>query len=442
MKKQNPMNRNETIHNVSGLQRRGIVLLVTVVLLVVLATLGYTLTARVAAQRHRHRYMMDSCQARYARDSAIKYVLAMLADFNSPGAIDRPNEPDFSDLFTLDQQQYQQLIDEWFDYSTYQWGSSLGQENVNFMDVTGYLAGFVDTNDSNVAGDFQKIMDLGAAKSFIIRGPYGPPWPFLTEPVEFEIGSAVVTVDIEDENAKYPLGWMLLNQKDIEREVETGFDTFCEWMDVNDFEVDSLREQLEQLAEIKQFKLEFKPTRVITPLGPTRGATRSSAASRRRSSRRRTVENIPAEVHQTSFARLFHSSLIDTELLARPTIIAEDRTESALKYATLWPAGKVNINTAPRQVLEAAFSFGGDADEIAEEIIYRRRIKPFESIEDFSKQLMGYSGAIKNCQNYITTESTVFSIKIKSVNGLATVSAVVGVVKDNGKLKPVAIIFG
>ena len=436
------MKPNKNINSKPIRKRSGTVLLITIVLLVVLSTLGYTLTARVAAGRHRQRYMMDSCQARYARDSAVKYVLAMLADFNSPPVIARPNEPDFSDLFALDQQQYEQLVDEWFDYATYQWGSSIGQEDVNFMDVTGYLSGFVDMNDANIAGDFQNIMDIGATRSFTIRGPYGPPWPLVTEPVDFEIGSAAVTVEIEDENAKYPLGWMLLNQRDIEREVRAGFEAFCEWMDVNDFEVDSLRQQLEQIAEIKLFKLEFKSTRIVRPLKPTRGATRTRRGSRRRRSRRRTVENIPAQVHQTSFARLFHSSLIDTELLARPTIIAEDRTETALKYTTLWPAAKVNINTAPRHVLEAAFSFGGDADEIAEEIIYRRRVEPFESIDELTKELLRYSGSIKNCANYITTESTVFSIRIKSVSGLATASAVVGVIKDKGKLKPVAIIFG
>ena len=45
---------------------RGIVLLVTLVLLVVLSTLGYTLTSRIAAQRHRNSYIIDYCKARYA----------------------------------------------------------------------------------------------------------------------------------------------------------------------------------------------------------------------------------------------------------------------------------------------------------------------------------------------------------------------------------------
>ena len=86
--------------------RRGIALLVTIVLLVVLSALMFTLSTRMSAQRHRDRYIIDYQEARYARDSAVKYALATLSDMNTPRLIERPNEPDFSDLFMLDEEQY------------------------------------------------------------------------------------------------------------------------------------------------------------------------------------------------------------------------------------------------------------------------------------------------------------------------------------------------
>ncbi|HEC02357.1 MAG TPA: hypothetical protein ENI81_02375, partial [Phycisphaerales bacterium] len=58
--------------------RRGVVLLVTLVLLIVLSTLGYTLSSRVAAQRHRNQYIIDYTAARYACDSAVRYAIATL----------------------------------------------------------------------------------------------------------------------------------------------------------------------------------------------------------------------------------------------------------------------------------------------------------------------------------------------------------------------------
>ena len=77
---------------------RGVVLLITIVLLVVMSVLGYTVTTRVAAQRHRTEFLIHHAQTRYACDSALKSVLVSLADFQ-PTVIQRsPNEPDFSDL--------------------------------------------------------------------------------------------------------------------------------------------------------------------------------------------------------------------------------------------------------------------------------------------------------------------------------------------------------
>ncbi len=102
----------------------------------------------------------------------------------------------------------------------------------------------------------------------------------------------------------------------------------------------------------------------------------------------------------------------------------------------------MNINTAPRHVLEAAFTFGGDADKIAEEIIQRRRIKPFTNIEDLRKSLLKYADSIEKCKKYITTASRFFTIKVTAVSGVAKASAVIAITKDGKKVEKIAIISG
>jgi len=102
------MNKEQDNWNISR-NRQGIILLVTLVLLVVLATLGYTLSSRVAAQRHRNQYIIDYSNARYGCDSAVKYALATLEQLDTE-LVSRPNEPDFSDLFALDEIGYQELL--------------------------------------------------------------------------------------------------------------------------------------------------------------------------------------------------------------------------------------------------------------------------------------------------------------------------------------------
>ncbi|MBA7630330.1 hypothetical protein ES703_37851 [subsurface metagenome] len=436
--------RNKSQNNQSNCRNRpGVVLLVTLVLLIVLSTLGYTLSSRVAVQRHRDRYIIDYSKARYACDSAVKYALATLQDINTPQLVTRPNEPDFSDLFNLSEVEYEELLAEWAAKN-----AASRRQSVNIVSVNN-ANDINSANDVNNAdylsevNDINGVTDFNEPNSLTIRGPYGPPWPFVTKPVELKIGSATVRIEVEDENAKYPIGWALLGEKEVQREALAGLKTFCEWMDVNEVQVDSLNRQLKEISEIKSFKLDFKPIKKRTPI---KGRTRSGRRGRSRTTTRYKTTTISASEQAArqaaDFAKLFHSSLIDTEVLARPTIVSESRKESALKYTGLWASRKVNINTAPRHVLEAAFTFGGDADKIAEEIIQRRRIKPFTNIENLRKSLLRYSDSIEKCKKYITTVSSLFTIKVTAVSGAAKASAIIAITKDGKKIERIAVISG
>jgi hypothetical protein len=432
-----------SLKNRSDRERRGIVLLVTLVILVVLATLGYTLGSRVAAQRHRNQYIIDYSKARYGCDSAVKYALATLEEIK-PELVSRPNEPDFSDLFALDEVEYQELLTQW----------GLQSQQMAF-DAGGTSEGTTGTDDINEPRDIDDINDIGPyengldgfnALDVVVRGPYGPGWPFVTEPVEFEIGSAKVRIEIEDENAKYPLIWAVLDDKELEREAQAGFDTFCEWMSLDSAQIDSLRQQLTQIAEIRPFKTELKPiTKTVrTPVQTPTTATKSTASRTTRTrTYRKTVPVSQQLAEQTvHFARLFHSSLLDTEALARPTIVSYSRKESALKYIGIWSSQKVNVNTAPRHVLEAAFTFGGDEVEIAEQIIQERRLEPFTNTEALRTRLLRYSDSIGKCEKFITTVSKFYTIKITAVSGVAKASSIIAITKEGDKVKRIAVING
>ncbi|MBN2315186.1 MAG: hypothetical protein JXM79_14750, partial [Sedimentisphaerales bacterium] len=220
--------KNQDNRNLSR-SRPGVILLMTLMLLVVLVTLGYTLTSRVTSRRHRNQYMIDYSQARYACDSAVKYALATMEELN-PDVIERPNEPDFSDLFALDEAEYQELLAQW-----------------NLEDQPGELNKGASLDDISLMGDIStKNGFFGNAQ--IIRGPYGPAWPYVTEPVEFEVGPAKVRIEIEDENAKYPLGWALLEDQDVLREAEAGFVTFCEMAGLDAQQIELLRQQLMEIG--------------------------------------------------------------------------------------------------------------------------------------------------------------------------------------------------
>ncbi len=419
-------------------------LLVTLVLLVVLSTLGYTLSTRVSAQRHRNQYIIDYSSARYGCDSAVKYALATLEDID-PQLINRPNEPDFSDLFYLTELEYQELLEQW----------SL-ESQLTTLDGSESFKGMVDIGNVDKLSDIGNVNDINSGEiriagfdsydSLTISGPYGPPWPFITGPVEFEVGSAKIRIEIEDENAKYPLGWALLNDKAIQREVQAGFEIFCEMTGLDTEQIDSLKNELQEIGKIKPFALDFKPTtRIVKTPITTRTVSSKSRTSKTPQTRlRRKTVPVAEQISEqtTHFAKLFHSSLIDTEALARPTIVSRGRSESALKYMGMWGSMKVNINTAPRHVLEAAFIFGGDEAQIAEEIIQLRRIEPFADIQKLKTDLFRYSDSIGKCEKYITTVSRFFTIKVTAVSGVAKASTIIAILKDGEKVKRIAVING
>lgn len=413
----------------------GIVLLMTMVVLLVLVTLGYTLASRVASQRHRDSYIIDYTNACYARDSALKYALATLEDINDLNLISRPNEPDFSDLFHLSEQEYSQLVEQWAMELAKKQADSEG------LDKGGSTETSLEANDSNgkYAAD-SNLAEPNDGNQIKIRGPYGPSWPFVTEPVEFDIGSTHIKIETEDENAKYPAGWAIIDNENVQRESQAGMQTFFEWMGYDSDRIKTVGDQLKQIASIKPFKVEFKP--VVQRAAVQNPAGRGARANR---TTYKTTQVSPTEsmvIQTRDFSKLFHSSLLDLQILAEPTITSETRKESALKYMGLWGTTQVNINSAPRQVLEAAFTFGGDAQQIADEIIKNRREKPFENIEELKKELFKFSDSIDKCNPYITTSSNMFSIHVTAVNGVAKVSAIVVVMKNGGKIQKVAVLSG
>lgn len=112
-----------------------------------------------------------------------------------------------------------------------------------------------------------------------------------------------------------------------------------------------------------------------------------------------------------------------------------------MKYLAIWGSTQVNINSAPRHVLEAAFAFGGDGDKIAEAIIEQRRQKPFKSIDDFRRANLAFSSQIQKTEKYITTTSEFFTIRITATNGPAKCTATVAVLKQGPKAKPITAVF-
>jgi hypothetical protein len=410
-----------------------VVLLLTIVILVILTTLAYTVTVRVNRQRHRADYVINYTKAQYACDSAIKGVSHGLQQL-AVSLISRPNEPDFSDLFAYSEEEYEEYIESWKEKLDTQ---------INAFSTK-------DRTDSNVMDSNDSMMwAQDGTEDLTVRGPYGPDWPYVQAPLEFEIGTAKVRVVIEDENAKYPLAWKLMADKTVAREVDAGFRVFCQWMGMDYDEMASLETQIQDLAEVKPYTTEFKPiTRVIqSPISPpvtgTSTRTLRSQVARNRVQQRETVTpEQQAEQLEQDLTRLFNTPLIDKEPLLKPILLSDARRECALKYIGLHASSLVNINTAPRHVLEALFTFGGEARNLAQAVILERQLQPIADIEEFKKKYLRYAEAMEKCEPYICTASTLFTVRVEATCGVARVAKTLIVTKDGNVVRTIAAVSG
>ncbi len=444
----------------------GFALLVTLIVLVVLATLTAGLATRLTMAKRRQQYMIEYQRARYGVDSGIKY---MLTDFYKRSFLfeDRTDKPDFSDLFWMNEQEYAQLINTWAAEATDEQiesvlkaGASLyGSEPVDTAGLMSKLASLFGGEETppeattiNDEIDYDEDMDYYVVNldpnDVEIPGPYGPPWPFVIDPINIQIGPCDVTITIEDENAKLPLSWLVATYKKDDKSVQYALETFGEWMQMTENEMKELQAQCEDISKRKLFTLNPGPILISKAAPPRRG----SAASRFRASNRNiknqaanktqaAAQKRPAVAHTTDFAKLFHSSLLDSEQLARPVSGTGRRAENALKYLGLWGSQRININTAPRHVLEAAFVFATEPVELAHQVILRRQEKPFVKVDEIKELGRLDTETFNQLKNYITTTSTFFKITIKSRSGNASASAVVTVVKEARNTQTLMVLY-
>ncbi len=418
-------------------------LLLTIVILVILTTLAYTVSVRVSRQRHRADYLINYTKAQYACDSALKAVSKGFEELTVT-TISRPNEPDFSDLFAYNEEEYEEYLDLWKDLVASDQFGSISQDNQ--VDPN-------DPNDPNATDLDDGILydEIDEYSLLTVRGPYGPEWPYVAEPLEFEVGAAQVRVVIEDENAKYPLAWKLMADKTVEREVNAGFRAFCEWMGMDYDQMDALETQIADLAEVKPYQTEFTPiTRLVkstkssrsTGTGTSARTLRTQAARNRVQKRETITPDDQAAQLEVDLTRLFNTTLIDKEPLLQPILLSDARREYALKYIGLHASGLVNINSAPRHVLEAAFTFGGEARDLADAVIVERQKAPIQDLEDFKKNYLRYAEAMEKCEPYICTVSTLFTVRVEASCGVARVTKILILSKDGEAVKTIAVVSG
>lgn len=457
---------SHSIRETSIRQRRGLVLVVVLLILVVLTALAVALSVQIKQARRRTEYLIDYQRARYACDSALKYVLSILPN-RQFRLIEREGFPDFSDLFWLDEEGYAAYLQDWLDTAeeeklqTVLDLSGLSEEaetpprELSLAEILSALVRRMTEPNEPMVSEEEKSRSIDPGR-LVVPGPYGVPWPLAAKPIELTFGGAEVTIEIEDENAKMPLGWAVSTNK----ATQVALATFCEWMSMTPEEIEDLQRQCKLIQEQKTFVIDPQPILIksraasaaqqtarpapgSTTFRTTRRLPGQPAPSSQPAKAEPTTDVLrPAIAHAADFGKLFHSSLLDLEGLGKGRLETGRRNESPLRYLGLWGSQEVNINTAPRQVLEAAFTMVGEPEKITEAIIQRRQTKPFRTLRELEELVPEEVTRIRSATPYLTTQSVFFQIRISSRRGNARCAAVATVFKDQKKIETLAVLYG
>ncbi len=421
-------------------------MLITLIVLVVLTVLMAGLSTRLTMAKRRQQNMIEYQRVRYGLDSGLKYILS---EFPKMSYVleSREGEPDFSDLFWMDQQEYAQKITPWVKNRN-------GKEDV---------ANVSDAKATSINEESNNNVMHSEQHEVVAPGPYGFEWPFVTETIEQEIGSCNVTITIEDENAKLPLCWLVSTYEKDDIPANYALETFLEWMVDDSHELvkieKSLKEDLKAIYKNKHFilntgvmppakftstsgksqtdKEQYEDSKTVKETTEDKAATdtKPGTATKKRSEASKTAD----------FARLFHSSLFDHSRMAVPRPDRKRRNETILKYLGLMGSQRVNINCAPRHVLEATFSLvmsSSDVVKVAQEVITQRQKMPFEKVDEIKAMELLDEETFNKLKNLITTTSMLFKINVTSRSSNTSATAVAAVLKEKKKHQTLMVMYG
>jgi len=440
--------------------QRGIALLFAIIVLAVLATMGYAIASKLVSIKHRQNYILNYYKAAYACDSATRYGITEVENMEF-SLQTRAGMPDFSDLFATSDEQIEFMMYDWVqtveqiryeEYEKYQQRLNAGasfaaaQEpdseqsefNIDMLNSIGFGPNAYFGIDYD--GNFKPI----DPNILYVPGPYGPPFPYTTEPKQISIGDVEVTITIEDENAKLPLVWALMKDKDRQTEKQACFDTFFEWLGVDEATVEHLNRQFTETADIKHFEIGMEPA-TIEQREAVRTRTVTTDASGRRQSVFRTryrTRKVPRSVagNNTDFSRLIEAN-IDTERLEYSFFPEGFAQSAAIRYLGLWGSDKINVNTATRNVLEAAFVFAGREVELADAVIEERKIKPFEDLEEMKRRIYRFSNNLDKLSDLILFASEVFTVKVIAVSGSARAESTTAILYKDNKFTKITTVY-
>lgn len=250
--------------------------------------------------------------------------------------------------------------------------------------------------------------------------------PFLFARQELKIGPVSVNIKIYDENSKFPVSWLL--HSPIEKNT-----------DYRDKSIKLLAERLgaEPAANNEVVDLARKTGKALNVPEPMnylyrRGSSRSRSSrvawrlkpsrGKKESAKKGIDHGKLLRQTMSDFFCQWQEELKQNEKYKNMLTPLPNQPAKFADYIGCWGHSRVNINTAPVEVIEAAFLPLGVTKKTAEAVVAYRAKTPFANTTHLQK-VRGISRTMLNAARALsTTDSDTFSIQITASLGRANYS--------------------
>jgi len=373
----------------------GFVLLLSLMVLIVLATLIVQFQADSSLQGRSSSYRLALAQCRYGAESGIVIGSQLVKDSLRRGLRDR------------------------------------ARAQAQAQAASAMLGG--EIADANMAEeDFGQGVGVSAELAFVL------------EKRTMTVGDVSVEIEIHDENAKWPMLWLLASPFDGRGNSvrsESGLRELGRSLGVGDAAV---RQAIKWSRSVGGSLDIPAPEVTIEQSDP------KSKVVRRRRTRRRHLghKEIIAQTSQryqamSILAMQWYDQLRGDGELVDLAGSLESHAGSFADYLGVWGHNKINLNSAPPEVLVGAFGALGMTEKEAQAIAKYRQAKPFTNAGQLREITEIPSDLRNSLYNLVRVDSNTFSVRVVAQMGRTHYTLLGGFYKDTtGKILTQGVISG
>ena len=259
-----------------------------------------------------------------------------------------------------------------------------------------------------------------------------------------QIGPASVSIEVHDENGKWPLLWLIRSPlgSSTSRAVNLAEKSFLSLGSLLDADKDAVKDLAKTAQQIGK-PLKLPPADIVVQMTSKRGTKSRSRRSRHRGYRRRLAERATQRMNMAQFAPQWHTQLQDspyTDAIDQPL---PGRSENLLDYLGSWGNNRININTVSPEVLHSAFQELGLTLENAQAIADRRNLTPFKRVRDISEAVNIDKNLVEAMNKLCLVQTDVFSLHVVAQLGRTRYHLVAGLYKNHqGRIERLAVFPG